>query len=210
VAVENLKREGFEHFPARIIKNGDVMQDAALYYASKAEEKSDILQKIGVEKFVLATFHRQENTDHPEKLRNIVEGLNQIHRQMRVIVPLHPRTHKILNQLSIVPEFMIIEPVGYFDMIVLEKSCELIVTDSGGVQKEAYFFGKHCITLREQTEWTDLVENGFNILVGSDVEKLLQAFATFQNKKSDFSIDLYGNGHAAEKAANEIAAYRMF
>ncbi len=186
------------------------MQDAALYYASKAEEKSDILQKIGVEKFVLATFHRQENTDHPEKLRNIVEGLNQIHRQMRVIVPLHPRTHKILNQLSIVPEFMIIEPVGYFDMIVLEKSCELIVTDSGGVQKEAYFFGKHCITLREQTEWTELVENGFNILVGSDVEKLLQAFATFQNKKSDFSIDLYGNGHAAEKAANEIAAYRMF
>lgn len=207
VAVQNLKREGFEHFPARIIKNGDVMQDAALYYASKAEEKSDILQKIGGEKFVLATIHRQENTDHPEKLRNIVEGLNQIHRQVRVIVPLHPRTRKILQQLSIIPNFTIIEPVGYFDMIVLEKSCELIITDSGGVQKEAFFFGKHCITLREQTEWTELVENGFNILVGSDVEKLLQAFATFQNKKSDFSINLYGNGHAAEKAAKEIAAF---
>jgi UDP-GlcNAc3NAcA epimerase len=183
------------------------MQDAALYYASKAEEKSDILQKIGGEKFVLATIHRQENTDHPEKLRNIVEGLNQIHRQVRVIVPLHPRTRKILQQLSIIPNFTIIEPVGYFDMIVLEKSCELIITDSGGVQKEAFFFGKHCITLREQTEWIELVENGFNILVGSDVEKLLQAFATFQNKKSDFSIDLYGNGHAAEKAAKDIAAF---
>lgn len=208
VAVENLKNEGFEHFPAQIIKNGDVMQDAALYYASKAENKSQILQKIGKEKFVLATIHRQENTDHPEKLKNIVEGLNQIHRQIRVIVPLHPRTRKILQQLSIVPEFTIIEPVGYFDMLMLEKSCELVITDSGGVQKEAFFFSKHCITLREQTEWTELVENGFNILVGSNIEKLLQAFSVLQNKKSDFSINLYGNGHAAEMAVKEIADFQ--
>ena len=208
VAVENLKNEGFEHFPAQIIKNGDVMQDAALYYASKAENKSQILQKIGKEKFVLATIHRQENTDHPEKLKNIVEGLNQIHRQIRVIVPLHPRTRKILQQLSIVPEFTIIEPVGYFDMLMLEKSCELVITDSGGVQKEAFFFSKHCITLREQTEWTELVENGFNILVGSNIEKLLQAFSVLQNKKSNFSINLYGNGHAAEIAVKEIADFQ--
>jgi len=208
VAVENLKNEGFEHFPAQIIKNGDVMQDAALYYASKAENKSQILQKIGKEKFVLATIHRQENTDHPEKLKNIVEGLNQIHRQIRVIVPLHPRTRKILQQLSIVPEFTIIEPVGYFDMLMLEKSCELVITDSGGVQKEAFFFSKHCITLREQTEWTELVENGFNILVGSNIEKLLQAFSVLQNKKSNFSINLYGNGHAAEMAVKEIADFQ--
>ncbi len=208
VAVENLKKEGFEHFPARIIKNGDVMQDAALYYASKAEEKSNILQKIGAEKFVLATVHRQENTDHAEKLKNIVEGLNQIHRQIRVIVPLHPRTRNLMRQLNIIPEFTVIDPVGYLDMIILEKSCEMVITDSGGVQKEAFFFGKHCITLREQTEWTELVENGFNILVGSNIEKLLQAFSVLQNKKSNFSINLYGNGHAAEIAVKEIADFQ--
>lgn len=206
-AVENLKKEGFENFPAQIIKNGDVMQDAALYYASKAEEKSNILQKIGKEKFVLATVHRQENTDHAERLKNIVNGLNQINRQMRVIVPLHPRTRNLMLQLNIIPEFTVIDPVGYLDMIILEKSCEMVITDSGGVQKEAFFFGKHCITLREQTEWTELVENGFNILVGSNIEKLLQAFSVFQNKKSDFSINLYGNGHAAEMAVKEIAVF---
>jgi UDP-GlcNAc3NAcA epimerase len=207
VAVENLKKEGFENFPAQIIKNGDVMQDAALYYASKAENKSQILKKIGNEKFVLATVHRQENTDHPEKLKNIVNGLNQINRQMRVIVPLHPRTRNLMGQLNIIPEFTVIDPVGYFDMIMLEKLCEMVITDSGGVQKEAFFFGKHCITLREQTEWTELVENGYNILVGSNIEKLLHAFSVLQNKKSDFSINLYGNGHAAERAAKEIADF---
>lgn len=207
VAVENLKKEGFENFPAQIIKNGDVMQDAALYYASKAENKSKILHKIRKEKFVLATVHRQENTNHPEKLKNIVNGLNQINRQMCVIVPLHPRTRNLMRQLNIVPEFTVIDPVGYFDMIMLEKSCEMVITDSGGVQKEAFFFGKHCITLREQTEWTELVENGFNILVGSNIEKLLHAFSVLQNKKSDFSKDLYGNGHAAERAGKEIAAF---
>lgn len=206
-AVENLKKEGFENFPARILKNGDVMQDAALYYASKAEEKSNILQKVGKEKFVLATVHRQENTDHAEKLKNIVNGLNQINRQMRVMVPLHPRTRNLMRQLNIIPEFTVIDPVGYLDMIILEKSCEMVITDSGGVQKEAFFFGKHCITLREQTEWTELVENGYNILVGSNIEKLLQAFSVFQNKKSDFSKDLYGNGHAAERAVKEIADF---
>jgi UDP-GlcNAc3NAcA epimerase len=207
VAVENLIKEGFENFPAQIIKNGDVMQDAALYYASKAENKSQILQKIGKEKFVLATVHRQENTDSCEKLKNIVNGLNQINRQMRVIIPLHPRTRNLMLQLNIIPEFTVIDPVGYFDMMMLEKSCEMVITDSGGVQKEAFFFGKHCITLREQTEWTELVENGFNILVGSNIEKLLQAFSVLQNKKSDFSKDLYGNGHAAERAAKEISIF---
>ena len=191
--------------PIQIIKNGDVMQNAAIYYAAKAEDKSLILKHINLNKFVLATIHRQENTDSLENLKSIITGLNEINRQIQVVVPIHPRTRNILSQLNIIPEFKIIDPVGYFDMIMLLKSCELVITDSGGVQKEAFFFGKHCITLREQTEWVELVENGFNILVGSDSSKLNEAFEFFKTKKSDFSLNLYGNGHAAEKAARFIS-----
>lgn len=203
-AVNNLKREGFENMPVQIIKNGDVMQDAAIYYAAKAKEKSNILNQIALSEFVLATIHRQENTDSPENLGNIIYGLNEINRQIPVVVPIHPRTRNVLMQFNIIPEFKLIEPVGYFDMIMLLKSCELVITDSGGVQKEAFFFGKQCITLREQTEWVELIENGFNTLVGSDVEKLKAAFEDFKTKKSDFSIDLYGKGEAAAKAALSI------
>lgn len=203
-AVNNLKREGFSTLPVQIIQNGDVMQDAVIYYAAKAEQKSYILSKINLLKFVLATIHRQENTDSPENLQNIIAGLNEINRQIPVVVPIHPRTRKILAKLNIAPEFKLIDPVGYFDMIMLLKSCELVITDSGGVQKEAFFFGKHCITLREQTEWVELVDNGYNILVGSNTEKLRDAFNILSKKSSDFSLDLYGNGKAAEKAALEI------
>ncbi|MGB4415657.1 MAG: UDP-N-acetylglucosamine 2-epimerase (non-hydrolyzing) [Paludibacter sp.] len=203
-AVNNLKREGFENMPVQIIKNGDVMQDAAIYYAAKAEQKSKIFNRISFPEFVLATIHRQENTDSPDNLKNIVSGLNEINRQIPVVIPIHPRTRNILTQLNIVPEFTLIDPASYFDMIMLLKSCKLVITDSGGVQKEAFFFGKHCITLREQTEWVELVENGLNILVGSDSIKLKDAFEYFKTKKSNFSIDLYGKGLAAEKAAKEI------
>ncbi len=203
-AVNNLKREGFENMPIQIIKNGDVMQDAAIYYAAKAEQKSKILNRISFPEFVLATIHRQENTDSPDNLKNIVSGLNEINRQTSVVVPIHPRTRNILAQLNIVPEFTLIDPVSYFDMIMLLKSCKLVITDSGGVQKEAFFFGKHCITLREQTEWVELVENGLNVLVGSDSIKLKDAFEYFKTKISDFSSDLYGKGQAAEKAAKII------
>ena len=203
-AVNNLMREGFDNMPVQIIKNGDVMQDAAIYYADKAQLKSDIIRKAGLNKFVLATIHRQENTDNPENLKNIIEGLNAIHKEIPVVVPMHPRTRNILAQNYQLPDFTIIDPVGYFDMIMLLKSCEMVITDSGGVQKEAFFFAKHCITLREQTEWVELVDKGYNLLVGSDIDKLRDAFDFFRNKQSDFSIDLYGNGKAAEMAAAEI------
>lgn len=203
-AVNNLMREGFDNMPVQIIKNGDVMQDAAMYYADKAQLKSDIIRKAGLNKFVLATIHRQENTDNPENLKNIIEGLNAIHKEIPVVVPMHPRTRNILAQNYQLPDFTIIDPVGYFDMIMLLKSCEMVITDSGGVQKEAFFFAKHCITLREQTEWVELVDKGYNLLVGSDIDKLRDAFDFFRNKQSDFSIDLYGNGKAAEMAAAEI------
>jgi UDP-GlcNAc3NAcA epimerase len=206
-AIQNLEQEGFKNFQTKIFKNGDVMQDAAIYYASKAEEKSDILKQIQLPVFVLGTIHRQENTDSPENLKNIIKGLNEINHQTPVVVPIHPRTRDILAQQNIVPEFKLIDPVGYFDMIMLLKNCKLVITDSGGVQKEAFFFGKHCITLREQTEWVELVEKGFNILTGSNPKKLKNAFEFFKTKKSDFSIDLYGKGMAAEKAAKEIMRF---
>jgi len=158
-------------------------------------------------KFVLGTIHRQENTDSLVNLTNIIAGLNEINRQIPVVVPIHPRTRNILAQQNIVPAFKLIDPVGYFDMIMLLKNCELVITDSGGVQKEAFFFGKHCITLREQTEWIELVENGFNILVGTNPLKLSQAFDFLKTNKSDFSIDLYGKGEAAERAAQYILNY---
>jgi len=203
-AVRNLENEGFNQFAVKIFNCGDVMKDAALYYAEKAQLKSDILRRIGVKKFVLATIHRPENVNSPENLRNIIAGLNEIHKQIPVVVPLHPRTRKILAQQYSLPDFIIIDPVGYFDMLMLLKNCEVVITDSGGVQKEAFFFGKHCITLREQTEWVELVENGFSMLVGSNRQKMKEAFELFSTKTSDFSINLYGNGRAAEMAANEI------
>lgn len=204
-AVENLKREGYENMPIRIEKNGDVMQDAAMYYAQKAHLKSDIIRKTGVKKFVLATIHRQENTDNPNNLKQIIDGLTEINKHVQVVVPLHPRTRNILAQNYRLPDFTIIDPVGYFDMITLLKNCEMVITDSGGVQKEAFFFAKHCITLREQTEWVELVNNDYNRLVGCNTQLLNEAFAYFSSKISDFSLDLYGKGKAAEKAVEVIA-----
>ncbi|MDR0834946.1 MAG: UDP-N-acetylglucosamine 2-epimerase (non-hydrolyzing) [Candidatus Symbiothrix sp.] len=206
-AVQNLQREGFEQFDVEIVKNGDVMQDAALFYAKKAAEKSTIIQRLGLKKFALATIHRQENTDSIDALTGIIEGLNAIHAQLPVLVPLHPRTRNIIAQHNMPVHFQTIEPVGYFDMIRLLQACEIVLTDSGGVQKEAFFFGKHCITLRQETEWIELVENGYNVLVGSNPEKMQHAFEQLLTKTSDFNINLYGNGHAAELAANSILAH---
>ena len=207
-AIDNLKKEGFDHYGIKIVKNGDVMQDAAIFYAARSAEKSKVIASLGVEEgFVLATIHRQENTDDPAKLRAIVDGLNIINQERRVIVPLHPRTRGILAAQGIVPEFTIIEPVGYFDMVELLKHCALVVTDSGGVQKEAFFFGKPCVTAREQTEWVELVEHGFNTLVGSDTEKLVDAYRRSMQRRYNFSIDLYGNGKASAVVAQEIERF---
>ena len=203
-AVNNLLKEGFADMPIKIYKSGDVMQDAAIYYAQKAEEKSRIIEDLRLDKFILATIHRQENTDNPDNLAGIVQGLNLINKITPVIVPIHPRTKKILSQQSTQPEFTMIDPIGYFDMIMLLKNCEMVFTDSGGVQKEAFFFKKQCITLREQTEWVELVENGFNTLVGSNQDSIFNAFQKSSNICLDFSLNLYGNGNAARTIAEII------
>jgi UDP-GlcNAc3NAcA epimerase len=203
-AVHNLQLEGFNHLPAKVVKNGDVMQDAAMFYAEAAEIRSQVLRQHALTDFVLATIHRQENTDDPVKLKALIVGLNNINKQIQVVVPVHPRTRNLLKMWEIQPEFLMIDPVGYFDMIKLLKYCRMVITDSGGVQKEAFFFGKFCITLREQTEWTELVDHGFNALVGTDTNLLASAFSKFMVSSADFSIDLYGGGKAAEKAVEAI------
>ena len=203
-AVDNLKREGFDNFPSQIVLSGDVMQDAALFYAQKAEEKSTLDKSLLQGDFVLSTIHRQENTDNPENLEAIVKALNKINEQMRVVLPLHPRTRKIISNLNLTLNASIIDPVGYFDMIQLLKNCTLVMTDSGGLQKEAFFFKRHCVTLREQTEWVELVQGGFNVLTGANEQLIVDAFTKMLNTKSDFDVNLYGNGSAGEAIANHL------
>lgn len=197
-AVENLKREGFDNFPCVIAKSGDVMQDAALFYSSYSAEKSSIIasQKLKADEFVLCTIHRAENTDDHSRLSSIVDALNHISSKTRIVLPLHPRTRSHINSLNIQLQFRPIEPVGYFDMIELIKHTKLILTDSGGLQKEAFFFKKPCITLRDETEWLELVECGANRLVGASKEEIIDAF---NSAIMPFSVDssLYGQGSAA-------------
>ena len=142
-AVQNLYKEGFEHFNCDVIKTGDVMLDAALYYGQRSAERSDIIERLGNGEFILATLHREENTDNPQTLMQLVEALNRIAEEIRVVLPLHPRTRKKLEELKLKPDVVTTDSVGYFDMLELLKHCRLVATDSGGLQKEAYFFGKH-------------------------------------------------------------------
>lgn len=203
-AVDNLKKEGFDNFPSKIVLSGDVMQDAALFYAQKAEEKSTLDKNLLKGDFVLSTIHRQENTDNPENLKAIVNALNKIHESRRVVLPIHPRTRKIIEQQGLVLKVDVLEPVGYFDMIQLLKNCSLVMTDSGGLQKEAFFFKKHCVTLREQTEWVELVQGGFNILSGANEQVIVDAFTKMCSAKSNFDVNLYGNGNAGKTIAEHL------
>jgi UDP-GlcNAc3NAcA epimerase len=199
-AIDNLKKEGFDNFDSTIVKVGDVMEDAAIFYAQKAAEKSTIVQKLGLKDkpFVLATIHRAENTDNIEKLKNIIDALNEVNKTKTVIVPLHPRTKKIIEQHSLLITFTLIEPVGYFDMIALLQNCSLVITDSGGLQKEAFFFRKFCITTREQTEWVELVDNGYNIIAGTQTDKIVNSAEQLASKSFPPVLNLYGNGNASE------------
>ena len=205
-AVKNLINEGFEHYGCTIEKVGDVMYDAALYYAQKSAEHSTVIDRLSLrgKGFVLVTLHRQENTDDLERLRQIMMALNAIHRELPVVFPMHPRTKKILEQTGIELLFEPIDPVGYFDMIELLKNCSLVMTDSGGLQKEAYFFKKHCVVLRDETEWVELVEGGYNVLVGADYNKLKNCLDTTNKQTKKFNDQYYGDGSTSKKIANII------
>lgn len=208
-AVSNLAAEGFNQFDCQIFKVGDVMYDSALYYGARAEMKSDIINRLGLSQkpFVLCTIHRQENTDDLNNLRSIIKALNLLSHEIKVILPLHPRTRKIMLQNDITAEFETIEPVGYFDIVRLLKNCRMVITDSGGMQKEAYFFGKYCLTLREETEWVELTEHGYNTLVGVNADHISASYKQYINKSFSNEYNLYGNGDASEKIANLIGKY---
>ena len=197
-ATHNLAREGIHGDKVRQV--GDVMYDAALFYSERAEQRSQILadHKLTSKHYVLATIHRAENTDDPARMANILDGLAA--SPQPIIWPLHPRTRKRLADygLSLPGNLRVIDPVGYLDMVMLEKHATLIATDSGGVQKEAYFHQVPCVTLRDETEWVELVDAGVNRVVSANPERMMLALKDFVClDASRFAPRLYGNGQAA-------------
>ena len=222
---DNLKREGFNlqstekatvNSP-RVYHCGDVMYDNSLYFSSVSDSKSTILNEIGLEpnNYILSTIHRDSNTDISVNLESIFKALLQIQKDsgLSIVLPIHPRTRsKMKDQLSAQlfseveanEQFKIIDPAGFLDIIALEKNAKMIVTDSGGLQKEAYFFQKPCIILRPQTEWVEIVNNGNAILTEASYDKIMNAFFVLSTK-TDFTYPtLYGDGKAAEFICEKI------
>ena len=195
-AIKNLESEGITK---GVFRTGDVMLDASLFYRSK--KKSEL--SLNTDNFILMTLHRAENTDDPKRLRAITDAINRID-EYKIILPIHPRTKKIISKLGIKLEkhVNVIDPVGFFDMLYLEENCSFVLTDSGGVQKEAFFFRKPCITLRDQTEWIETVETGWNVLVGADKNKIISAVENVCIPNT--WPELYGNGQSGELIVREI------
>ncbi len=201
-AVNNLHNEGIRM--ESVFKVGDVMYDSALYFEGISNSKSRILRKYILKnnKFVLCTIHRQENTDNKKRLFNIVQSLKSISEKVKIILPIHPRTQAIFKKLNIkfsTPNIIIISPIGYLDMLALLKSCKLVITDSGGLQKEAYFYKKYCLTIRDETEWIELVEKGYNFIVGTNPQNILSKFNNIKNTQFIDSSKLFGDGKTRKK-----------
>ena len=221
----NLTKEGFSEFSKaphtannpKIYHCGDVMYDNAIYFSQLAEKKSDILKQyeLAPGNFILATIHRDNNTDNPERFASIFLTLNKIsiENKLKIVLPLHPRTSKALQSnlkkevydaIRSNPNFVLMPPASFLEMIVLEKNCMLVCTDSGGVQKESFFFKKPCIILRPETEWVELVECGTAILTDVDEKKIMNAFVQFRNKKNLSFPPIFGDGHASEFICQEF------
>ena len=201
-ALNNLKNEGYENFNCKIIKSGDVMQEGAMYY-----KKLSMKPRCSLEgNYILSTIHRAENTDNIDRLSSIIKALNQINKDKQVVLPLHPRTKNIIKTNNIKVEFTIIEPLGYLEMVWLISNCDLVMTDSGGLQKEAFFFKKCCITLRDETEWVELVDNNYNVLAGSNYNMILDIYQNHVFNK-DFTADLYGDGFSTKVIIDELMKY---
>ena len=205
-ACTNLRREGYVE--NTIVESGDVMYDNALHFSAMAEQAPSLATSLGLEhkRFVLATVHRDFNTDTPERLRAIVAALEEVDRHfMPVVMPLHPRTKDRLGSYQ--PRITaVLQPVGYLEMLQLERHAHVVVTDSGGVQKEAYFLATPSVILRPETEWTEIVAAGAAKLVDADPKAIVDACQTLQ-QPSPASTNLYGDGHAAEKIIAKIIAF---
>ena len=203
-AIDNLQAEGVTR---GVVLTGDVMYDSALFYAEMARQRSDVLNRLALKprSYYLATIHRAENTDDVDRLRGIFDGLSRAPHP--VILPVHPRTRQVLAAENIACDAVrAVDPVSYLDMLRLETASRAILTDSGGVQKEAYFAGVPCITLRDETEWVELVDAGWNRLVGSAPDRIARAFAWAEAMDRAASQGgLYGDGHAAERILGVLA-----
>jgi UDP-N-acetylglucosamine 2-epimerase len=213
-AVNNLRKEGIIDGDVAVARVGDVMYDSVLYNLEIAREKSEILRKLGLRAndqspssvdYALVTLHRAENTDNPQRLRNIFKALDEVGQRMGVIFPLHPRTKKTTEGLGIKAtgeNLRLIDPVSYFDMLLLESNARVILTDSGGVQKEAFWLGVPCVTLREETEWAETVECGWNRLAGADTRRIInavhEALGPKQSPSPGKGKAIYGDGNAGE------------
>ncbi len=208
-AVDNLLKEGMPNKNHQVALSGDVMYDNALYFAEMAEKKTACAEG----QFVLATIHRDNNTDDPKRLEAIIRALLTIADEGKdIVLPLHPRTRKLLPQnlladlyerLTTHKHIQILPPASFFDILMLEKHAEVVMTDSGGVQKEAFFFETPCVILRSETEWVEIVEAGAGILADADYDRILAAYHKLSGRKVQFP-QLFGDGHAAERIVKEI------
>ena len=201
VSKMNLEKEGIKN---GIYVVGDIMYDAILHNSKRAKEYSTTTKELYLESknYLLATIHRQENTDDKNRLLSIFQIFSLI--KNKIILPLHPRTrNKIIEYQIKVPEnVLLINPVGYLDMIDLMQNSFAVLTDSGGVQKEAYYLNVPCITFRDESEWIETVEVGWNFIVGADKNKFLDAYKKVQNVRNLEHPQLYGDGRTAEKIVN--------
>ena len=227
----NLQQEGFAENGIKqrvrfangkgqnVVLSGDVMYDNSLYFSEIADHKSDIIERLGLQprQFVLATIHRPANTDNSDNLQSIFRALLDIadKEQINIVLPLHPRTRKMLPaQLS--PELLlrieqnsnlqIIEPASFFEIIRLEKNARVVMTDSGGIQKEAFFFQTPCVILRPETEWVEIVETGAGIIADADYQRIIDAYHILAGKEISFP-PLFGDGHASERILTEILEF---
>ena len=226
--LDNLEREGIKNADKgpfnvsnpKVYHCGDVMYDNSLFFSGIAEQQSKVLEKYSLKKnnFILATIHRDNNTDIPERLNALFSALLEIHEKNNtpIILPLHPRTKKCVNEfldktllekISSAKQFIICEPLPFLDMIMLEKNCSLVMTDSGGVQKEAFYFEKPCVILRPETEWVELIACGAAVLADADKQKILTAYANFAGDTKVNFPKLFGDGHAAEFICSELVKH---
>lgn len=201
VAMQNLANEGLDKAPRTVVSTGDVMYDAVRYYAERAAMANS---EPVPQHFVLCTLHRAENTDDPGRLRELVDALNEISRRYEIVLPLHPRTRQRLQSYGLRFVFPTHPPLSYLRMLNLLRHCQFVLTDSGGLQKEAYFLGKYCITLRDETEWTELVSGGYNQLAGANKQRIMEAVKNIPSEKGGFNEGWYGQGNAGEKIVNAL------
>jgi UDP-GlcNAc3NAcA epimerase len=206
-ALNNLKNEGYSQFKCTYLNTGDVMQDAAIFYSKVSANKSTVIKDNNLTDFALCTLHRAENTNDPQRLADIIEALNEIHKTIRIVLPIHPRTRKTVEALGLNMRFDVLEPQGYFDMLELLKHCRIVITDSGGLQKEAYFFHKPCITMRDETEWHELLALGCNRLAGANKQRIISDANDLLSYKFSSDTELYGGGRASEAIIAAIEKY---